>query len=58
MNRYGHGLVIYWHGYVENFGQIDNVHVVDYFPDVWKSPSGEFAEKRLEKNSSYAAFNV
>lgn len=49
INRYGRGLVIYWHGFVEDvvekafqmFG--DMVIVSHYFPEEWIFPSNELA---------------
>jgi hypothetical protein len=45
-NRYGRGLVIYWHGFVENvipLGLNDNVVVTDRFPAEWIYPTGKRA---------------
>ena len=58
MNRYGHGLVIYWYGFVENLRQIDNVYVVDRFPDKWEFPNGECSKEQFgEKSMEYRIFN-
>jgi hypothetical protein len=49
-NRYGRGLVIYWHGYVDEVESIakhdfqDFLIVTDHFPDYWVFPTGEIAD--------------
>jgi hypothetical protein len=50
--RYGRGMVIYWHGFVENiFEQIedfgDNIIICDTFPEEWIFPNGEPADGRI-----------
>lgn len=50
--RYGRGMVIYWHGFVENiFDQIedfgDNIIICDTFPEDWMFPNGEPADGRI-----------
>ena len=44
VNRYGHGLVIYWYGHVELPTTVDNIYITDGFPDVWIWPTGETAK--------------
>jgi hypothetical protein len=46
-NRYGRGMVIYWHGLVENIFDIlkdDMILVRDHFPEDWIFPTGEVAD--------------
>lgn len=46
-NRYGRGLVIYWHGCTEEIYSIlrdDMIVVRDSFPDDWIFPTGEPAD--------------
>jgi len=43
VNRYGHGMVIYWYGYVDDIPVVDNIHISDHFPRVWRFPTGEIA---------------
>jgi len=44
INRYGHGMVIYWHGCVESLCDLmDNILVTDRFPDHWMFPTGELS---------------
>jgi hypothetical protein len=48
-NRYGRGLVIYWHGYVESVQSLlsdDLILVRDHFPSFWLFPTGELADGR------------
>jgi hypothetical protein len=48
-NRYGRGMVIYWHGCTEEIFQhlqSDMIVVRDAFPDEWIFPSGEPADGR------------
>lgn len=45
-NRYGRGMVIYWHGYVnevEDMVPNDMILISDHFPDTWIFPSGDIA---------------
>ena len=48
-NRYGRGLVIYWHGYVEGIAASalrstdDMIMISNNFPDHWVFPTGEVA---------------
>lgn len=47
-NRYGNGLVIYWHGFTQdlcNIMKTENPYVVlcDHFPIEWRFPTGELA---------------
>lgn len=51
-NRYGRGMVIYWHGYVEDVYQHiqefgDNIIIRDTFPEKWMFPTGEPADGRV-----------
>lgn len=49
-NRYGRGLVIYWHGFVKNLCSLlndDMIIVRDRFPDDWMFPTGEPADGRI-----------
>ena len=50
-NRYGRGLVIYWHGFHEHILQLtdESICVVDQCPTVWIYPTGEIA--KLDDNS-------
>ena len=55
VNRYGHGLVIYWYGYVENLAVVDNIQFTDSFPTVWHWPTGELA--RTDAQPSFDTCN-
>ena len=49
-NRYGRGLVIYWHGFVKDVCSLlidDMIIVRDRFPDNWMFPTGEPADGRI-----------
>lgn len=49
-NRYGRGMVIYWHGFVEDVGallQDDMIILRDHFPEEWTFPTGEPADGRV-----------
>ena len=49
-NRYGRGMVIYWHGYVEDIGSVLNGDMIilrDHFPEEWTFPTGEVADGRV-----------
>jgi len=49
-NRYGRGMVIYWHGYVEDIGTVLNDDMIilrDHFPEEWTFPTGEVADGRV-----------
>ena len=48
VNRYGSGMVIYWHGYVSTLSRWrdDSILVCDRFPDDWLFPTGEIADGR------------
>lgn len=49
-NRYGRGMVIYWHGFVEDIGSILNDDMIilrDHFPEEWTFPTGEAADGRV-----------
>jgi hypothetical protein len=49
-NRYGRGMVIYWHGFVEDIlGMLpdDRIIVRDCFPEEWMFPTGEKADGRV-----------
>lgn len=49
-NRYGRGMVIYWHGVVEDVYSMltdDMIVVRDSFPDEWIFPTGEPADGRI-----------
>jgi len=48
VNRYGRGMVIYWHGFVDSVvsditNDNESIVVVDHFPDEWRFPTGELA---------------
>lgn len=49
-NRYGRGMVIYWHGFVEEICTSmlsdDMIVVRDHFPNEWIFPTGEIADGR------------
>lgn len=48
-NRYGRGLVIYWHGFSSDVFDLlsdDMIVVRDTFPDLWVFPTGEVADGR------------
>jgi hypothetical protein len=53
VNRYGSGMVIYWHGYVETLEQHNDetIFIADRFPDELIYPTGEVA------NGGDAAFD-
>lgn len=42
-NRYGRGMVIYWHGFVDSLLTTaqDSIVITDSFPDCWLFPTGE-----------------
>lgn len=46
-NRYGRGLVIYWHGFKESVLGMsgDSVAITDSFPPEWIYPTGEMAQE-------------
>ena len=48
VNRYGSGLVIYWHGYVASLSRWrdESILVCDHFPEEWLFPTGEPADGR------------
>ena len=49
-NRYGRGLVIYWHGLsqdIYNSLTDDMIIIRDRFPDKWIFPTGELADGRI-----------
>ena len=48
VNRYGSGLVIYWHGYVASLSRWrdESILVCDHFPEEWIFPTGEPADGR------------
>ncbi|KAJ1440138.1 hypothetical protein B484DRAFT_443660 [Ochromonadaceae sp. CCMP2298] len=49
-NRYGRGMVIYWHGFAEDVAAcVDNdmILVRDHFPNEWMFPTGEPADGRV-----------
>ena len=49
-NRYGRGMVIYWHGFVEDVGTLlsdDMIILRDHFPEEWTFPTGEVADGRV-----------
>lgn len=49
-NRYGRGMVIYWHGFVEDIVSMlpdDRIIVRDSFPEEWIFPTGEKADGRV-----------
>ena len=52
VNRYGHGLVIYWYGFVANLRWVDNIHVVDRFPDCWEFPNGKYSKENFGDKST------
>ena len=45
-NRYGTGMVIYWHGFVDTLLQREDsiVLISDHFPQEWIYPTGEMAD--------------
>lgn len=45
-NRYGTGMVIYWHGFVESIRTVSErgILVLDGFPEKWLFPTGELAD--------------
>lgn len=48
-NRYGRGLVIYWHGFTSDICELlydDMILIRDRFPSSWLFPSGELADGR------------
>jgi hypothetical protein len=54
-NRYGRGLVIYWHGFVESISSLlidDLIVVKDHFPPYWMFPTGEPADGRVPEFDS------
>lgn len=49
-SRYGRGMVIYWHGYLEGLADAlpdDMIVVRDCFPEEWMFPTGERADGRM-----------
>lgn len=50
-NRYGRGMVIYWHGFVEDICATllmdDMIIIRDHFPNDWIFPTGEPADGRI-----------
>lgn len=50
ISRYGRGMVIYWHGFVDSIiddmdiiSDIESLVVIDHFPEEWRYPTGEVA---------------
>ena len=48
LSRYGAGMVIYWHGFVESLTRLQDemIFISDRFPDNWIFPTGEPADGR------------
>ena len=48
-NRYGPGMVIYWHGYVSSLDNRNDemILICDHFPTHWIFPTGEPADGRI-----------
>jgi len=55
VNRYGSGMVIYWHGYVSSLSRWrdDSILVCDRFPEDWIFPTGEVADGRAPEFDTF-----